>query len=61
MHKYTRMERCQDGLEVKSMIDLVLVKNDMLHYMQDVRALKGMGQGLSDHHIVLCKVRLVGA
>ena len=43
------------------MIDLVLVEKDMLRYVQDVRALKGMGQGLSDHHVVLCKFRLVGA
>ena len=28
--------------------------------MQDVRAIRGMRQGLSDHHVVLCKVRLVG-
>ena len=33
----------QDGVEVKSMIDLVLVKKDMLHYVQDVRAVRGMG------------------
>ena len=24
-----------------------------------MRAVRGMGQGLSDHHVVLCKVRLV--
>ena len=42
------------------MIDLVLVKN-MLHYAQDVRAGRGMGQDLSDHYVVLCKVKLVGA
>ena len=29
--------------------------------VQDVRAVKGMGRGPSDHHVVLCKVRLVGA
>ena len=29
--------------------------------MQDVRVMKGMGRGLSDHHVILCKVRLVGA
>ena len=29
--------------------------------MQDVKSLKGMEQGLSDHHVVLCKVRVVGA
>ena len=39
------------------MIDLVLVKKDMLHY---VRLVRGIGKGLSDNHIVLCKVRLVG-
>ena len=39
------------------MIDLVLVKKDMLRYMQDIRAVRGMGQGLSDHHVVLCKIR----
>ena len=43
------------------MIDLVLAKKDMLRYVQDVRAERGMGRGLSDHHVVLCKVRLVGA
>ena len=32
----------------------------MLRYVQDVRAVRGMERGLSDHHVVLCKVRLVG-
>ena len=50
----------QDGVEVKSMIDLVLVKKEMLRFVQDVRAVRGMGRGISDHHVVLCKVRLVG-
>ena len=49
------------GVEIKSMIDLVLVKKDMLHYVQGVRVMRGMGRGLSEHHVVLCKVRLVGA
>ena len=43
------------------MIDLVLVKSDMLCYEQDVRAVRGMGQGLSGHHVVQCKFRLIGA
>ena len=43
------------------MIDLVLVKRNMLCYAQDVRAVRGMERGLSDHHVVLCKVRLVRA
>ena len=37
LHKYTKG---QDGKKVKSMIDLVLVKKDMLNYMQDI---SGMG------------------
>ena len=43
------------------MIDLVLVKRDMLLYIHEQRTVRGMGRGLSDHHVVLCKVRLVGA
>ena len=50
LHKYTRVARGQDGVEVKIMIDLVMVKRDMLQYVEDVR---GMGQGLSDHHLIL--------
>ena len=53
--KYTRVARGQDGVEVKSMIDLVLVKG----YVQDVRMVYGMEQGLSNHHAVLCKVSLL--
>ena len=34
-HKCTRMVRCQDGVEVMSMIGLVLVKRNMLHYVQE--------------------------
>ena len=51
------MARGQDGVEVKNMIDLVLVKKDMLGYVQDVRAVSGMVQDLSDNYVVLCKVR----
>ena len=54
------MGRGQNEMEVMSMIDLVMVKEDMLHYMQDMRAEREMGRGLSDHHVVLCKVRVVG-
>ena len=32
LHKYTRVARGQDGVEVKSMIYLVLVKKDMLRF-----------------------------
>ena len=43
------------------MIDLVLVKKNMLRYVQDMRAMRGMGRCLSDNHVVLCKVKLLGA
>ena len=38
------MAKVQDGVEIKSMIELVLVKKDMLHYVQDVKAVRGMGK-----------------
>ena len=41
------------------MIDLVPVKRDMLLYGQDVRAVRGMGRSLSNHYVLLGKVRLV--
>ena len=42
---------------VKRMIDLVLVKKDMLDFVQDVRAVRGM---VHITMLLLCKVRLVG-
>ena len=61
LHKYTWVAKSQYGVDVKSMRDLVLGKRDMLRYVQNVRAVRGMRRGLSDHHVVLCKVRLIGA
>ena len=43
LQKYTRVARTQDEVEVKSMTDLVLVKKDMLCYVQHVRVVRGMG------------------
>ena len=40
------------------MIDLVLVKKDMLRYMQDEGAVRRIGRGLLGQHVLLCKVRL---
>ena len=37
------------------MIDLVLVEKD-LRYVQDVRAVRGMGQGLSDNFLLCCTI-----
>ena len=40
--KHTWVARGPDRVEIESMIDLVLVKKDMLRYVQDVRAVRGM-------------------
>ena len=45
---YTKVPRGQHGVEAKSMIYLVLVKKDMMRYVQNVRP------------ATLCKVRLGG-
>ena len=42
LHKYTRVAMGLDGVEIKSMTDLVLVKKDIVRYVQDVRALRGI-------------------
>ena len=44
---------------VKSIIDLVLVKKNM-NFVQDVRAVREMGRRLSGHHVVLCKIKVLG-
>ena len=61
MNKYTRMARSLDGVEIMSMKNLVLLKKNMLRYVQYVRAVRGIERVLSDLHVVLCKSRLVGA
>src|SRR5678815_1288391 len=43
------------------MIDFVLVKKEMFKYVLDVKSVRGLGMGLSDHYVVLCKIKLVGA
>ena len=51
LHKYKRVAMGQDGVVVKIMIDLLLVKRDIPRYVQDVKAVRGMGRGISDHHV----------
>ena len=53
------MTRVQAEVEVMSLTGLVLVTKDMLRYVQHVKAIRGIERGLLDHHVVLCKVRLV--
>ena len=58
LHKYTRAAKGQVGVEVKSMIDLVYLH---LHYVQVLRGVRGVGRGITDSHVVLCNVRVVGS
>ena len=51
------MARDQDGREITTIIDLVLVR-DMLKYIQDVRTARVMGSGLSNHFVDLCRIEL---
>ena len=53
LYKYTRMAKVQVGVEIVSVIDLVLVKKDVLHSAQDVRAVRRMELGLSGNHVVV--------
>ena len=55
------MARGLDGVEVKRMINLVLVKKDTLRFVHDLRAVREMGLSILSHHVLLCKVRLVGS
>ena len=59
LHKYTAVASSQIEVGVMSMIDLVLVKRDMLQYVQNDRKLREIGRSLSDHYVAFCKVRLV--
>ena len=43
LQKYTRVARGRGSVDIRSMIDLVLVKRDMLRYVQDVKVVRGMG------------------
>ena len=42
------------------MINLVLLKKEMLRFVQDVRSVREVERGILDHHVEMCKVRLVG-
>ena len=46
-------------MEVKTIIQQGLIKRGMLQYVQDLKAVRGMGRRHLDHNDVPCKVRLV--
>ena len=39
LHNYTRVAKGQNGVYIKTMIDLLLVKRDMLQYVQVSRSM----------------------
>ena len=54
IHKYSRVGRGQDGMEVMSKIDLLL--GGMLKYVLDVKTLMGMERSKLGHSVALCKM-----
>ena len=59
LHKCIRVAKGQDGVGLMSMIDLMMVKKYMPRFVQYLRAVRGVGQGLSDYHFIPCKVRFL--
>ena len=49
----------QDGMEVISMIDLLLVTRDMLKYVYDVKTVRELARGILDSSVVLYKNKRV--
>ena len=47
-------------MEVKTMIDSVLVKEDMLKYIYHVKTVRGLGRGILSNSDVLPEVELMG-
>ena len=42
LHKYSTVARGQDEMEVMRIIDLKLIKRNMVHYEQDFRTVRAM-------------------
>ena len=49
--------RSEGRIRIKSMMDLVMVKRDMLRYVQDVRAVRGTGWDAASHTTMLYCVK----
>ena len=46
-------------MKVKGMVDSLLVKRSVLKSVYDVKTVRGLGQGNSDHFVLSCGVKLV--
>lgn len=55
--KYTRIGVGRDGIDMKSMINLVLMK--VMKHMIDVKSIMVLGMGISNPYTVLFKINLM--
>ena len=60
LYKYIRVIRSQDIIDLMCIIDLMLVKRDIIQQVQDITTDRGIGRTLSDHPIIPCKGGSVG-
>ena len=56
-HKFTLGGRV-DGR--KSLLNLIAVQDEYKNNIFDVNVLRGAGGGISDHHVVVAKIRCLG-
>ena len=54
IHKITWVSGVDDR---KSLLDLIVVQEEEKNKLLDVNVLRGAGGGISDHHLVIAKVR----
>ena len=52
-HKYTRMATGRDERAVKRMMTLLLTRRDMMKDVYDAKTVRGFGQCISGHFIIL--------
>ena len=59
IHMYTKEARVREGMEVGSIIYLILIKGDMLQHVHDAETRRRLGGAITDPFVVLWKVNLV--
>ena len=60
IHKYTWVRIVEGRVVDKALMDYVLVSRKVLHRLLDVRVLRGVGSGMSDHFLVEGRLRVGG-
>ena len=59
IHKSITVETSRVGMELKFMIDLVIIKTDILKYVYVVKMIRQLGLGISDNTKLLFKLKTV--